>query len=497
MLTREDRPSPGVPPVQEREELRRRIEEMQVLWDSVPALIWFKDPEGRILRVNKAAADSLGLPPDQIEGRSTFDLYPDEAHRYAEDDQEVLRTGRPKLGIVELLPTGTGEKRWMRTDKVPYRDAEGRLIGVVVFAVDITERYRAEMLLESQNQIMQWIAAGTPLADTLEFLTLTLQDQVAEMLCSLLLLDERGMTLKTGPAPDLPAELSRALEGLPAEPWAGPWGAAVARGERIVVEDFDADPLGSGYRELAARNGLRACWVEPILSEGGRVLGAFACYYRQPRGPVAGEVQLIESAARLAAIAMEAARARERLIHNALHDPLTDLPNRSLFLDRLQMSMERARRPESDRTFGVLFIDLDRFKLVNDSLGHRLGDELLKALTARLKKRLRPGDTLARFGGDEFALLLEDLEHEGLATEIAHHILEDLETPFEIAGQEVFSSASVGIALGSPAYSRPEEVLRDADTAMYRAKAQGRSGHAVFDPSMHQRALSQLKIESG
>jgi diguanylate cyclase (GGDEF)-like protein/PAS domain S-box-containing protein len=490
------RPAGAAVSTPEEEDLRQRIEELQILWNAMPAMVWFKDREGRILRANRAAAQSIGISAEDLEGRSSFEVYPEDAARYAEDDQEVIRTGEPKLGIVELLPTASGERRWVRTDKVPFRDRAGNIIGVVAFAVDITERFRAEMLLASQNQVMQWIAAGTPLADTLEFLTLTIQEQVSGMLCSLLLLDEARARLSAGPAPDLPPGLLRAIDDLPAEEWAGPWGAAAARRERVVVEDVRTDPLWAGYRDLAAREGVRACWMEPVLSEGGRVLGVFALYYAEPRLPAQPEIQLIESAARLTALAIEAARTRDRLIHNALHDPLTGLPNRTLFLDRLQMTMERAGRPESARSFAVLFIDLDRFKLVNDSLGHLLGDELLQAITARLKRCLRRGDTLARFGGDEFALLLEDLEGEEKAIEMARGILESLEVPFRIGGEEVFSSASVGIALSAAAYGGPEELLRDADTAMYRAKAQGRSGYAVFHPSMHQRAVSQLKIES-
>ncbi|MDP9120499.1 MAG: EAL domain-containing protein [Acidobacteriota bacterium] len=188
--------------------------------------------------------------------------------------------------------------------------------------------------------------------------------------------------------------------------------------------------------------------------------------------------------------------AEEKLVHNALHDPLTDLPNRTLFLDRLKMAMERSKR-RKEPLFAVQFIDLDRFKLINDSLGHMLGDDLLKAIAQRLKRCLRPGDTVARLGGDEFAVLLEDLESGSVsAALVAERIQNELSAPFMVGGQEVFSSASIGIALGSAAYEHPEELLRDADTAMYRAKTLGRACHAIFDPTMHQQALARLKLET-
>jgi diguanylate cyclase (GGDEF)-like protein/PAS domain S-box-containing protein len=188
-------------------------------------------------------------------------------------------------------------------------------------------------------------------------------------------------------------------------------------------------------------------------------------------------------------------RAEAELLHNALHDGLTDLPNRALFLDRLQVAMGRARRALGE-PFAVLFVDLDRFKVVNDSLGHAFGDQLLVAISQRLRDCLRPGDTIARFGGDEFALVLEDLQDPADALRVAERIQESLASPFDLGGHEVYSGASIGIALDSPAYATPEEVLRDADTAMYQAKARGRGGHVVFDPEMHARALARLALES-
>ncbi|HVS01454.1 MAG TPA: EAL domain-containing protein [Thermoanaerobaculia bacterium] len=188
-------------------------------------------------------------------------------------------------------------------------------------------------------------------------------------------------------------------------------------------------------------------------------------------------------------------RVEEQLVHNALHDPLTDLPNRALFLDRLEVAMGRWRRRDA-RLFAVLFVDLDRFKLVNDSLGHAHGDELLMAIAERLRRCLQPGDTVARLGGDEFALLVEDLDSATAAIRVAEQIADELAAPFELGGHELYTAASVGIVLARATYQRAEELLRDADTAMYRAKAQGRARHVVFDPEMHQLAVARLRLES-
>jgi diguanylate cyclase (GGDEF)-like protein/PAS domain S-box-containing protein len=188
-------------------------------------------------------------------------------------------------------------------------------------------------------------------------------------------------------------------------------------------------------------------------------------------------------------------RAEERLLHEAFHDGLTGLPNRALFMDHLKLSVERGKRRE-DRLFAVLFLDLDRFKIINDSLGHMVGDQLLVGIARRLEICLRPGDTVARLGGDEFTVLLEDLASVTEAIDVAQRLQRALALPFNLNGHEVFTTVSIGIALSSTGYDRPEEVLRDADTAMYRAKMLGKARHEVFDKTMHARAMNLLQMES-
>ncbi len=184
----------------------------------------------------------------------------------------------------------------------------------------------------------------------------------------------------------------------------------------------------------------------------------------------------------------------DRLMHDAFHDPLTGLPNRALFMDRLETVMERARRGGGHQ-FAVLFLDLDRFKVVNDSLGHALGDMLLISVGERLRGVLRATDTVARLGGDEFTILLE-IRYLADAARMAERIQDELRVPFRVGEHEIFTTASIGIALSATGYERPHDVLRDADIAMYRAKSRGRGIHEVFDKTMHERAVKLLKVET-
>ena len=187
--------------------------------------------------------------------------------------------------------------------------------------------------------------------------------------------------------------------------------------------------------------------------------------------------------------------AEERLLHDAFHDALTGLPNRALMMDHLKLAIARNKR-KSDLTFAVLFLDLDRFKVVNDSFGHMIGDQLLVGIARRLEGCVRPGDTVARVGGDEFTILLEDVTDVREAVTVAERIQNELKMPFHLSGRDVFTTVSVGIAPGSTSYNLPDEILRDADTAMYRSKSLGKARHEMFDEEMQAQSVNLLQMEN-
>jgi diguanylate cyclase (GGDEF)-like protein len=192
---------------------------------------------------------------------------------------------------------------------------------------------------------------------------------------------------------------------------------------------------------------------------------------------------------------VERQQAQERLLYLALHDVLTGLPNRSWFMERLEQLLKQVKK-KPDFSFAVLFLDCDRFRAVNNSLGHLIGDRLLIAIARRLESCLRPGSTIARLGGDEFSILLEDIKNLGEATQIAEDIHRELASPFQLGEYEIFSNVSIGIVLGGENYERSEHLLRDADAAMYQAKAKGKGRYQVFDLAIYHHALNSLQLET-
>jgi diguanylate cyclase (GGDEF)-like protein/PAS domain S-box-containing protein len=258
----------------------------------------------------------------------------------------------------------------------------------------------------------------------------------------------------------------------------------------LCVPEAQREPRRRAYLDGLPGGTLGTHEEREVLTSSGekRVLEWNIVPLRERDGGVVGS-------AALGTDVTDLRRASNKLLHDAFHDSLTGLPNRALFLDRLEhrMALEERRHQTS---FSVLVLDIDRFKVINDSLGHVRGDELLVEVARRLQACLRPADTVARLGGDEFSILLEDVPNAADARKVADRVHEELRTPFWLGANEVFSGASIGIAHGSASYARPEDILRDADTALYRAKAQGRGRCVEFDTSMHDRAVELLQLET-
>ena len=484
-------------------------------------------------------------------------------------------------------------------------------------------RHYAESL-ELHNQILFQINQHTTLPVVLEQLALRVETQHPSMLCSILLLDRDGKTLRTATAPSLPNFYNQAIDGTEIGDNIGSCGTAAFRGERIIVEDIQQHPYWTHFRDLASKAGLQSCWSQPFKNKEGRELGTFAIYHSQKRQPTEIELGLISNYAALAQLAVESNHAQnnlsvaaiafesqdgilvtdanktilrvnrsftkitgyseeevigqtlgmhgseqpnvnlyasiwegiehvdsregefnnyrkngdayqERLVVTkvedssgiitnyvaslidvteskaaaeeiqslAFYDPLTKLPNRRLLIDRLKHALAVSAR--SGRDGALLFIDLDHFKTLNDSLGHDVGDLLLQQVAERLATCVREGDTVARFGGDEYIVMLEGLSDCAIkaavqAGLIGEKILATLNQPYQLSTNSYQSTGSLGIALFNNEGHTLENILKCADIAMYQAKKKGRNTLCFFDPQMqydlHARVELELKLRN-
>jgi diguanylate cyclase (GGDEF)-like protein len=331
-----------------------------------------------------------------------------------------------------------------------------------------------------QGEILEAVARGEPLAHIADLLCRRVETLAPDVLCSILTVDAQGRVHPLA-APNLPESYSQTLEGIAAGPTVGSCGTAAWRGEAVEVTDIETDPLWADFRALALPIGLRACWSSPIKARDGRVIGTFAFYYRSQRGPADIERAIVERCVDLCAIAIEHDVVQARVHRLAFHDQVTGLPNRASFNEHA-MRMLATLAPGSG--LNVLYIDLDDFKTVNDTLGHRVGDELLGMVADRLSACIGEGAFIARLGGDEFAVVQPTEETQADGRLLAGKIKAVLDDPFDVEEQQVTIGASIGIAHTTSPDIDLAELARRADMALYEAKGAGRRTHRFFDPAM-------------
>lgn len=343
-----------------------------------------------------------------------------------------------------------------------------------------------------RNQVLEVLAKGAPITDILTVLAQFVEQSAEGKLCSILLLDEQGKHLLMGAAPSLPDFFNQAVHGIEIGDGVGSCGTAAFRRESVIVEDLQSHPYWAAYRELAAKAGLFSCWSEPIFSGNGEVLGTFAIYQRQTGGPSAADIVLIQQTSHLASITIERKRLDDLMWSQANYDLLTKLPNRRLFRDRLNLDIRKTHR--AGLLLALMFIDLDMFKEVNDTLGHDIGDLLLVDVAHRISGCVRDTDTVARISGDEFTVIMPELADTNRAEEVAQNIIHALTRPFFIAKETIFISASIGITLYPNDATELEDLLKNADRAMYAAKDQGRNCFSYFTSQMQEDAHTRMLL---
>jgi diguanylate cyclase (GGDEF)-like protein/PAS domain S-box-containing protein len=415
--------------------------------EQIPDAFIAFDRDWRVQHLNWKAVHLLGASRPELEGGVIWDLLPEAAGLAWESELRRAADGSSTLHLEKYFRS---RGAWFEIHAFPSRN------GVVLYLRDISDRKWTERSLRDSDHF-----ARTILASVGEGIFVLDRD----LRCRLW---NRFMTQASGLAADkvLGKPLGEILD-LESHPGVADGVRRVLDGEHFrVPETRDLVPTTRSQR-----------WVDllftPQVSIDGEVIGVVAIMHD----------------------VTDRRAVEERLLHSANHDPLTGLPNRSHFMEHLRAANDRARRNEEFH-FALVFMDVDHFKVINDSLGHQAGDDLLLQFARRLEDSIRPGDIAARIGGDEFAVLLYDMGGEVDVTGIAQRIQASLGNRFVIQGREVFTTVSAGIADGSSGYDRPEDLLRDADTAMYRAKDQGRGRFEVFDADMHKSAVRLLLMQT-
>jgi diguanylate cyclase (GGDEF)-like protein/PAS domain S-box-containing protein len=432
------------------------VDKYRALFEQVHDAIYITTRDGSILDINRSAHELFGYTREEMLGLNVRAIYVNEEAR-AQFQAVVENAGSVRDYEVEFRHKDGSSIHALLTSTV-RRDQSGQIMGYHGIIHDITGRKKVEQALRESEERYALAVRGA-------------SDGIWDwdILKNRVYVSPRWQAMLGLPEVETILDPNEWLQRIHPDDCAA------------LLEQVEAHRQGSvphlehEYRLRHENNSY--LWV---LTRGITVRDGNGVPYR-----MAGSLTDIT----------ERKATEARLLHDAFHDPLTGLANRALFMDRLGRLVERGRR-RTDELFAVLFLDLDRFKLVNDSFGHLVGDQLLTRVARRLETCIRPEDTVARLGGDEFAILLADIGHVGDATRIADRIGHELEPPFQVGEHQVATTASIGIAVSSSGYERPDDLLRDADIALYRAKAMGRGCHKVFDMTIHAQAVARLELEA-
>ena len=474
----ENAPSSPLHDQEEREILRALI-------DQVPDMLFVKDCESRFVLANTATARDVGHDePDDLIGKTDLDFYEEhQARQYLRQEHAVMFQGLVYVDVEERSWDRSNGDKWHSATKLPLRTTNGNVIGLVGCCRDITARKRVERLQQGEAAILESIAGNASLNEVLDTLLRLVEEECPAIKATILLLDEAGEHLHSCSAPSLPQAWIDAVEGIAIGEGVGSCGTAAFRRQPVIVTDVERDPLWRDYRDAIRPYGLSACWSWPIMAADGTVLGTSAMYCAEARGPSAIEIRLAAFTTHIAGIAIQRKQAEDRIRFLAQNDALTGLPNRFRLEPTIDHALRNAAHLKTE--LAVVFIDIDGFKTVNDELGHRTGDAVLRVVAGRLLSILGPRETAARFGGDEFVVLLREA---GLASGVTLARVGALRAaigaPIAVDGRTFHLTTSMGVAHYPRDGLAAEALIANADAALFRAKEFGSDNVQFFTTEM-------------
>lgn len=472
------------------QEQQRHLRQLSLVADASDSAVVISDANPYIVYVNAGFCRMFGWTAQEALGRMPIALLaPDKDAEYVQRYRSTLAAGLP-VEREEVVEGKDGQRYWVKIISNPIMDDAGQWQLTVTILTNITQAKMHEVL---QHSVMEAMARERPLTEVLELICEEVERIAPEVVASILEVDEDGL-LHPLAAPGLALEYQQKLDGVAIGPAVGSCGTAAWRKAYVWVDDIATDPLWADYRDLVLPLGFRGCWSAPVLNAQERVVGTFAFYFR--RAPQDCSMQfyrrLVEACQHLCGLALEREQTRRRIRQLAFYDALTGLPNRSLLQARADQAIATVTREAE--WLAVLFIDLDRFKQVNDSLGHSAGDDLLRQVAARIQSVLRESDIAGRQSGDEFVVVLPGCDANAV-TLVAERLLQLLTEPFALSGTSLQVSGSIGIAMYPNDGRDMETLMGRADMAMYQAKSSGRGRFHFYSSEINRLAQERLQME--
>lgn len=476
--------------------LFQREQEFRTLVDNLPTIVLRYNCDLKCIYANHAYLQMTGITATEFFNLSIAETWQC-TNMSAEECLAVLtnvvQTGNNAELILEC-PNAQGKLLYLEVKIVPEYDIDGRVQSVLVLGFDFTEHHRQQIIENNRQLVFEKMAHNNPLETILAQVALYVESSNTGRYCAILLFDETHSFLQIVAAPSFPssylAKRNISILELHNNRCYG-LSSALAR-ERMIIENIRTHSCYGLCSSFIQEIGAVASWAEPIISASGQLLGMVVIYLNQAGAPNETDSALLLQSSHLSAIAIERRRIEQQMSYQASYDALTALPNRRLFNNRLRMEILRAER--SGAQIAILFIDLDHFKEVNDTLGHEIGDKLLIDAAKRIQHCVRESDTVARLGGDEFVVILPEAGQVQTLERVAGAIINTMVKPFYFGECTAYVSASVGIAIYPQDANNAETLMSCADQAMYCAKESGRNNFNFFTPSMQQHAHQRLQL---
>lgn len=456
--------------------------------------------DGSVAYMNQAAHSMLGCDEGELPDSHIRSIFAQPRAANSEDDlsevslTDALIGSAPAAGVPAILRCSSTASLEVSVNATPLNSESAGPSGAIVTFQNTTRQTHAELQISIQKRVLDMIATGSTLHETAAMIVEYLERVIPGTRVAIYQIERDSRRIDVVAAPDIPETISAALSADADDPISAMCVTTLVSRQPIIFGDLGTEDVAPDLQDLLARSGTQSVWCYPVDGTAHRSVGVLALY-RDVRGqPDATAQSLIETAAGLLRVALDRVQIELELRYQSFNDDLTGLPNRVILMDRLDIALQRAA--QSDDQVALLLLNVDRFQMINNSLGHHAGDELLRGAARRLRDCVRAGDLVARFTGDTFGILLEHVTSETDAINVVMRIQRAFAPPLNVNDVEVYASISIGIAVGTDPQMDADTLVRYSDIALNRAKEVGRGQFAIFSPSQDLSRVPKIELQS-